>query len=220
MTEAQPTCPNSLVAKAKALGVELAPDAAESLLRYLDAMLVVNEHVNLTAIRDREAAVVLHVLDSVAFGLLGLHPRNILDIGTGNGFPGIGVAALHPRASVLLMDRTGKKIRAIGTCLLTARIGGIETAQLDAAQAPGLKKEYRRAFDLVTARAVGTPAAMAELAVPMLAPGGHLVLWLDAEIETPERLENLTLEKVVTYQLPEPAARTRRLASYVRRGTR
>lgn len=220
MSEAQPTCPNSLVAKAKELGVDLNPDAAESLLRYLDAMLTVNEHINLTAIRDREAAVVLHVLDSIAFDLLGLHPRNLVDVGTGNGFPGVAVAALHPRASALLMDRTGKKIRAIGTCLLTARIGGIETVQLDAAQAPGLRREYRRAFDVVTARAVATPPAMAELAVPLLAPGGHLVLWLDAELEAPERLENLTLERVVTYRLPEPAARTRKLASYVRRGGR
>ena len=46
------------------------------------------------------------------------------------------------------------------------------------------------------------------------------MLWLDAELEAPERLENLTLERVVTYRLPEPAARTRKLASYVRRGGR
>lgn len=81
-----------LVERAKALGVTIDEPRANRLLAYLDAMLTINEQINLTAVRDREHAVVLHVLDGLAFDLLGLHPRHGLDLGTGNGFPGVAVA--------------------------------------------------------------------------------------------------------------------------------
>ena len=159
----------SLCSQAKELGVDLPTPGAESLLAYLDAMLEVNQQVNLTAIRDREQALVLHVLDGLAAGLHGLRPQHVLDLGSGNGFPGVAVAALHPKASVMLLDRTGKKVRAMGACLMTARLQGIETLQMDAAQAPTLRRDLRQAFDLVTARAVGQPGPLAALAAPLLA---------------------------------------------------
>lgn len=207
----------ALVAMAATLGVTLREDAAVQLLAYLDAVLELNQHINLTAIRDRDHAVVLHALDSLAFGLANLSPQHVLDVGSGNGFPGVGVAALHHNASIVLLDRTAKKVRAIGTCLLTARWRGIETLNLDAAQAPGLHRELRHSFDTLCARALGPSATVAELAAPLLRPGGHLVLWLDADAEVPETLPSHALEQRLTYNLPEPAARQRILAVYRRR---
>ncbi len=212
MTAPSPTDAAALVEKAMALGITIDAAAASQLLAYLDAMLLLNEQINLTAVRDREAAVVLHILDGLAAARLELRPSHVLDLGSGNGFPGVAVAALYPKASVVLVDRTGKKVRAIGTCLLTARIQGVETLQIDAAQAPTLKKEMRAAFDLVTARAVGAPREVAELAAPLLRPRGHLALWLDAAAEAPTRLPGFGPARVLRYELPEPAARERQLA--------
>jgi 16S rRNA (guanine527-N7)-methyltransferase len=207
----------TLVEQAKRLGTQLEPERARLLLAYLDAMLVVNEQVNLTAVRDRTAAIVLHVLDSLAFGVTGLHPQHALDLGSGNGFPGVGIAALHPGASVVLMDRTGKKVRAIGSCLMTARLDGVETVHLDAAQAPSLRRDLRHAFDLVVARAVGKSADVELLAEPLLRPGGNLVLWLDADAEVPERLGHCRLVQRHAYDLPAPAARRRVLGHWRKR---
>lgn len=212
------TDPKALVAAAKALGADLDEPRAQRLLAYLDAMLLLNEQINLTAVRDREQAVVLHALDGLAFALSGLRPRHALDLGTGNGFPGVAVAALHPGASVLLMDRTGKKVRAIGSCLVTARFDGVETVQLDAQQAPALRRELRHAFDLVTARAVGKPELMAEMADPLLRPGGHLVLWLDADAGAPEKLGPFRRTALHRYKLPPPAERERVLACWQKKG--
>ncbi|MCB9877176.1 MAG: class I SAM-dependent methyltransferase [Planctomycetes bacterium] len=212
----EPSPAETLVEHARRLGAAVAVEDADQLLAYLDAMLQTNEHVNLTGVRDWDQAVVLHALDSLAFGKAGVEPHHVLDIGTGNGFPGVGVAALFPRATVLLIDRTGKKVRAIGMCLVTAGLDRVETRQLDAQQAPALHKELRHAFDVATARAVGQPAQMAELAEPLVRPGGHLVLWLDADAETPERLGKFRLARVVEYDLPEPAARHRKLGVYQR----
>ena len=210
------TDPAVLVAAAKPLGAELELPHVEQLLAYLDAMLDINQYINLTGVRDREQAVVLHALDSLAFAKTGLHPTHLLDIGTGNGFPGVAIAALHPRATVMLMDRTGKKVRAIGTCLVAAGLDRIETVQLDAGQAPALHKEMRHAFDVAVARAVGKPGKIAELAQPLVRPGGHLVLWLDAEAEAPEKLGHFRRTHLLPYELPEPAARSRRLGVWQR----
>lgn len=212
------TTAHTLVERARTWNAELAPERAETLVAYLDAMLQLNEQINLTAIRERDQALVLHAMDGLAFAATGLRPRHVLDIGSGNGFPGVAIAALHPGATVLLLDRTGKKVRAIGSCLVAARLDGVETLQMDAAQAPALRPEMRHAFDLVTARAVGTPEMLGELAEPLTRPGGDLVIWLDADAAIPERLGAFKLVRRVDYELPAPAARTRRLAQWRKRG--
>ncbi|MCK5941944.1 MAG: class I SAM-dependent methyltransferase [Planctomycetes bacterium] len=211
------TDPPALIEKAKALGIDLPETAAEEVLAYLDAMLVTNQQINLTAVRDREQAVVLHALDGLAFQLTGLRPHHVLDLGTGNGFPGVAVAALHPHATTVLLDKTGKKVRAIGTCLLTSGIDRIETIQLDAAQAPALRKDFRHAFDLCTARAVARPEQVAALAEPLVRPGGHLVLWLEAEADIPPKLGRFHHHKTIPYDLPPPAPRHRQLAIWHRK---
>ena len=211
-SQPEQTDPAALTRKAKDMGVLIDEHAADEVLAYLDAMLQTNEHINLTAVRDPEDAVVLHALDSLAFALTGLIPHHVLDLGSGNGFPGVGVAALHPNATVNLMDKTGKKVRAIGTCLVAADLARIETIQMDASQAPTLRKDFRHGFDLVTARAVARPGQVAAMAQPMVRPGGHLVLWLESDAETPEQLGRFRRTAVITYDLPAPAARMRKLA--------
>ena len=210
------TDPAALVAKAAAMGVTVGEDAASEVLAYLDAMLQTNEYINLTAVRDREAAVVLHALDSLAFGLSELRPRHVLDVGTGNGFPGVGVAALWPQATATLMDKTGKKVRAIGGCLVAAGLDRIETLQMDASQAPALRKDFRHGFDVGTARAVARPEVVASLTEPLIRPGGHLVAWLEDGAEVPAKLGRFRHERTIAYDLPEPAARSRQLAVWQR----
>ena len=207
----------SLCSRADAMGVAVEPAQAELVLRYLDAMLEKNRVINLTGVRDPETAEVLHALDSLAIGLPDDGCADVLDIGSGNGFPAIGVAALHEQARVTLLERTRKKARAISELIEAAGVPNASILPMDAAQVPALVPEFAESFDLVTARAVGTPAEMARLAIPLLAPGGRLALWLAADHEPEAELgASLTLAAVRDYQLPEPAARTRRLAVWLR----
>jgi 16S rRNA (guanine527-N7)-methyltransferase len=52
-----------------------------------------------------------HVLDSLMFSRGSQHPRRILDLGSGVGLPGIPLALLHPDAEVVLVDRSGRRVR-------------------------------------------------------------------------------------------------------------
>lgn len=206
----------SLMAAAGGLGVELAADGAGALLRYLDAMLAENAQVNLTAIRDLDTAVVLHALDSLAMALAVDRPPNaVLDLGTGNGFPGVAARALWPRCRLVLCDRTQKKVAAVGRALAAAGCDGVAAVAIDAAQAPALRPEWRTGFDLITVRAVGSASAVAALARPLLRTDGRLLLWLDQATEA-EALMGYQPPATHTYELPAPARRTRRLAAYRR----
>ena len=101
--------------------------------------------------------------------------------------------------------------------LATAGLSGIRTLHADAAQLPALDPAMRHAFDLIAARAVGPPERVASLAEALLAPDGDLVLWLDAETPAPESIGRLRRRALHHYELPEPAARQRRLGVWRRR---
>ncbi len=179
-------------------------------------MLAENEKLNLTAIRDLDEARVLHSLDSLAIEALQLTPQHCIDLGTGNGFPGVALRALYPQATVLLIDRTGKKIDAVRRALLAAGLDDVGALQADATHIPATHPELCGRFDLITARAVGRPRGVGELAKALARSGGNLVLWIDRNTEPPQQIPGFELKTVHTYELPEPANRQRRLARYRR----
>lgn len=206
-----------LRAHAQALGVELAESAAQDLVAFLDAMLERNRAINLTAVRDPAAALVLHGLDSVALGLAALPAQQVADVGSGNGFPGVAAAVLYPRARVVLVERTAKKARVLTELTRGTGLDNLRVVHADAAQLPSLEPPLRRSFDLVCMRAVAPPGEAAALAAPLLAPGGHLVLWLTEEMAAqPAPVAGFTPLRSVPYELPAPAARHRRLAIWRR----
>ena len=193
---------------AQALEVPAGLPCCQRVVAYLDAMLERNQVQNLTAIRDPATALVLHALDSLVLGRLGLEPAAVLDLGSGNGFPGVAVAALYPRARVTLLDRTQKKAAALRDLTRACDLTNVEVLCGDAAQVPALHPHLRGSFDLITARAVGRPDAIATLAEPLLAERGTLALWLDADGDLGGLQGGL-----LDYDLPEPAARRRRLGA-------
>lgn len=213
------TDPDAFLDLAAAIQSDLSLEGATRLLAYLDAMLAENEHVNLTAVRDREEAVLFHALDSAAIGCGGFEdaPERVLDLGTGNGFPGVAVACFFPDAKITLMDRTLKKLKAIERAVAACdfRPDTFEYVQMDASEAPA--RGYKRAFDLITTRAVGPPLVIAPLAHRLLARGGRLCCWLSEDMEDPPLLKG-RLERLgaVEYELPEPAGRKRRMVHYGR----
>lgn len=188
----------------------------ETLEPFLRALLVENQQINLTGVRDLATARVLHVLDSLAIQGLTLPkpPSKCLDLGSGNGFPGVALRFVYPTAAVTLLDRTRKKLLAIERVLSATGITDITTVHVDAEQAPRTHPDLLAKFDLVTARAVGQPTRVAGLASPLMSSGGHLVLWLDEHTAAPTKLTGIELAVSLDYDLPEPAARRRRLACY------
>ncbi|MCY7420027.1 MAG: 16S rRNA (guanine(527)-N(7))-methyltransferase RsmG [Chloroflexi bacterium] len=170
-----------------ALGLMLDDGVSRAIDAHARLLLAWNEHINLTAIRTPEAVARLHVLDSLS-AVSVLRGRvseatAILDLGSGCGYPGIPLALALPAARLTLVDSVAKKARFLqvaADAVTAARKGASDRLAVDvqATRAEQLAADERReSWDVVTVRAVGTLAEVAELGMPLLRRGGLLLCW-------------------------------------------
>ena len=100
--------PPELPAGADALGVALTSAQLLKLGAYAALLGKWNKTYNLTALRDLERVVPLHLLDSLSVAPY-LNRRPLLDVGSGGGLPGIPLAIAMPGLAVTLLDSNSKK---------------------------------------------------------------------------------------------------------------
>jgi len=181
----QPDVQAALADGLAAIGLgDLPTPAVTALADHLRLLLAWTAAVNLTAIRDPRAAVVAHVLDALAALPLLRHNgvRELLDLGSGGGYPGLPLAIALPAERALLVDSIGKKARFLSTAV--AGLGLADRVEVAAVRAESLAADprHRGRWPAVTARAVAALPELVELAFPLLAPGGLLVAWKGTEI--------------------------------------
>ena len=152
----------------QAAGVEAA--LAERLAVYTALVLQANRRVNLTGAKEG-TAFAAHILDSLT--LRGDVEPPLIDVGSGNGLPGIPLA-LATGARVTLLEPIKKRTAFLASALAALGIDG----EAIAARAEDLARQpdYRETFRTATARAVAAAPAVAELAVPFLQVGGRALL--------------------------------------------
>lgn len=152
-------------------------DAAllERLLRFRDELARWNQAYNLTAIRDPVEMVVRHLLDAAA-ALAAVRARapegerQVLDVGSGGGIPGLVWALMAPEWRYTLVDSNGKKARFLRHAVRTLALAHVEVCEARVeALLPG------RHFDLVTSRAFAALGDFVALTAPLIAPGGQWV---------------------------------------------
>jgi 16S rRNA (guanine527-N7)-methyltransferase len=97
-----------LIEGSQRMDLALSDQAIDQLMTYLDLVEKWNRVYNLTAIREREEMIKLHFLDSLSI-LKHVHVKNVLDVGSGAGFPGIVLAITKPELKVTVMDSVNKK---------------------------------------------------------------------------------------------------------------
>lgn len=133
----------------------LPPEAVEQMRMLARFIAEWNEKVNLISRADVANIWTAHILHSLS--PLFLFPlktiREVLDIGTGGGFPGLPLAIARPEARFLLVDATGKKVRAVEDVAGRIGLNNVRTLHSRAEDLPRRADCVRR-FDLVTARAV------------------------------------------------------------------
>jgi len=117
--------------------------------------------------------------------VLRLAPETVVDVGSGGGSPGIPVA-IATGIDVTLVEASAAKCDFLRrtTAVLGLRCPIVHDRSEEFARAAG-----REAFDLALARALAPPGAAAELCLPLVRVGGHVLLWTaDTDVEMLERI--------------------------------
>ncbi|HHY44620.1 MAG TPA: hypothetical protein GX512_02790 [Firmicutes bacterium] len=106
-----------------------------------------------------------------------------IDLGSGNGWPGLAVKALLPRSSLALLDSRLGACRFLQEYLREAGIPKV-TVVPERAEKASKRPEHAGRYDLVTTRAMARPGVSLELSAPFCALQGKVVLWLGPEYES------------------------------------
>jgi 16S rRNA (guanine527-N7)-methyltransferase len=158
-----------LIQGAKPFGIALSTAQATQMLRLLDELDDWNQRMNLTAIRDRNAQLTKHLLDSLSVQPY-LQGRRIVDIGTGAGFPGLPLAIVNPDREFTLVDSTAKKLKFVDHVAQTLGLNNVTTVHT---RAETFRTPWR--FDSVTSRAVGALGRFVDWAGHLCVGGGRLL---------------------------------------------
>jgi 16S rRNA (guanine527-N7)-methyltransferase len=150
----------------------LAPEVAGLFQSYLELLQKWNARLNLTAIRDPEEILQRHFVECIfAARHLPAETRSLLDFGSGGGFPGIPIALCRPEIQVTLGESQSKKAAFLRE---TVRSLGIRNAEVYNGRVEVLKER----FEAVTLRAVDKMQEACQDAIPLVTPGGYLILFL------------------------------------------
>ena len=191
------------------------PPAAEPALEELLRLLAEPRAPISASTVDRAREV--HIADSLSG--LDLGPiraaDRIADLGSGAGLPGLVLAATLPDATVDLVESIERKCAFLRDAI--GRMGlGNATVVCERSEewAAG---EGREAYDVVTARAVGSLATLAELASPLLRKGGMLAAWKGGrdpaeEADMARAADRVAMESIEIRSVwPYPASRDRHI---------
>jgi 16S rRNA (guanine527-N7)-methyltransferase len=176
------------------LNVTIAADQQEKLIAYLQLLQKWNKTYNLTAITDFDKMISYHLLDSLSVSPY-LTGKNIVDVGSGAGLPGIPLAIIFPEKQFTLMDSVGKKTRFISNAARELGLTNVNVVN-------GRAEEYQtpNCFDTMIARAVASVDVLIAISQHLLKKEGQLLMMKsDAsheKISQPHQIIELTVPNV------------------------
>jgi 16S rRNA (guanine527-N7)-methyltransferase len=168
----------SLAARAAGVGAHLSGAQVTVCERYASELIERNTTVNLTAITELADVAMKHFLDSfTACAVRAWTGRErVVDVGSGAGFPGLALRIAMPALRVTCVESVGKKARFLDDVSALLGLNDVEVRN-ERAEALAHTPDRRAAYDVGTARAVGTLAACAEYLLPLLRVGGDAIVW-------------------------------------------
>ncbi|WP_196001790.1 16S rRNA (guanine(527)-N(7))-methyltransferase RsmG [Clostridium sp. 1001271B_151109_B4] len=170
-------------------GLELTEVQYEQFIKYMRLLQEWNEKINLTAITEDEEVIKKHFIDCIkAFKSDAIkNAKNIIDVGTGAGFPGLPIAIMNPNVEVTLLDSLNKRINYLNIVVRELGLKNVTTIH-SRAEDGARKPELREKFDVATSRAVANMAVLSEFCMPYVKKGGYFVALKGPSID--EELKN------------------------------
>lgn len=189
------------------LGIKLNSTQLNLLEEYCNFLLEYNQHTNLTAIKNKDQVYLKHFFDSLtivkAIDLNNFH--NLLDIGTGAGFPGMVLKIVFPNLKVTLLDSNNKKINFLKELADRLKITDIDFYH---GRAEEFCQKNREKFEIVTARAVSNMNVLSELCLPLVKKDYYFIALKGSNVDEITQSQTAitklggTIEKIIDFYLP------------------
>ncbi|MCP4415726.1 MAG: 16S rRNA (guanine(527)-N(7))-methyltransferase RsmG [Chloroflexi bacterium] len=162
--------------RAAQLGVQLTEQQIAQFMQYEALLLLWNERMNLTAVRQPAEIRIRHFLDSLSCATVmgDLNGRSLIDVGSGAGFPGLPLKILVPAMKVTLVESVAKKGQFLQTVADELGLNDV-TVLTERVEKLGQSSLHRQQYDWATARAVAILPVLAEYLLPLCKVGGSML---------------------------------------------
>lgn len=200
---------NNIINKAHKINIDLEEDQIYKLYIYMNLLLEWNEKINLTTIIEPDDIILKHFIDSITVNKYLKNARNVIDIGTGAGFPGIPLKIINNKVKFTLVDSLNKRISFLKEIVEQLCLRDIEIVH---SRAEDLARSvaYREKYDIVTSRAVAKLPILLEYMMPFAKIGGKCICMKASNIDEELREAHKAIEqlggkvlKIDTFKLPD-----------------
>lgn len=195
----------------EALGVTLDEHQEKQFICFYEYLVEKNKVMNLTGITEFQEVLVKHFLDSLAcVKAVSMHQiKNMIDIGTGAGFPGVPLKIAFPDVEACLLDSLKKRVGFLEETFDLLKLEKIKAIH-GRAEEYAKNKEYRETYDLCVSRAVSNLATLSEYCLPYVKVGGLFVSYKSGKVqEEAEQAEKAIkilggkVKDILYFQLPD-----------------
>ncbi len=202
---------NFLRSEIQKTGITLSDLQVSQFMKFYELLIEKNKVMNLTAITEFKDVVIKHFADSLSIlNVLNIGQQmNVIDIGTGAGFPGIPLKILFPNINIVLLDSLRKRVDFLNDCINELEMKNAEAVHARAEEMAH-QSIHREKYDLCVSRAVASLPVLCELTLPFVRVNGHFVAYkgnresTESEISQSEnalRVLGAEIEKVNSFSL-------------------
>ncbi len=189
------------------LGINLTSNQIQKLDKFYNLLITWNEKINLTTITLEKDVYLKHFYDSLTlYKAIDLTKNlEVLDVGTGAGFPGIVLKIVFPNLKITLLDSLQKRITYLNEIIKELDLKDIKTVCI---RAEDYSRVNREKYDLVVARAVAHLGILIEIIMPAVKVNGYFVAMkakVSEEISSSSKILSLTsgvISEVINLTLP------------------
>lgn len=171
-----------LCKECKMQDIEITEEQAKKLEIYKDLLLEWNEKMNLTAITDEYEIIIKHFVDCLECTKMIKDEKNIIDVGTGAGFPGMVLAIYYDNIEFTLLDALNKRLIFLQDVVEKLNLKNVKIVH-GRAEEIARKDDFKEQYDASVSRAVAQLPVLLEYTSPFVKVGEKCIVMKGDNVE-------------------------------------
>ena len=165
---------SKFIEEVEKLNIDITDVKLQQLEKYYELLIEYNKVMNLTGITEKKEVYLKHFYDSLTISkIIDLNKeKNLCDLGSGAGFPGIVLKIFYPNLKIVLIDSLNKRINFLNKVIESLELKNIEAIHTRIEE---YSKKNTEKFDVVTARAVAPLNILLELGISSVKVGKYFI---------------------------------------------